>query len=167
MCCSYSEQQKKDVTNLTQEQKQLIEKIGIYHEQQGFPPVVGRIMGLLYVSDRPHLSFEEIIDTLNISKSATSNALNLLLQMRLIEYTTFSGDRKRYFSALLEKWHQEVVDKMGSILAFSSLLRKANELRGDSNPGMNEKVLERIEFMEFLSREVPLLLEKWRKERKK
>ncbi|MGV3539915.1 MAG: GbsR/MarR family transcriptional regulator [Rufibacter sp.] len=154
------------MTNLTQEQKQLIEKIGIYHEQQGFPPVVGRIMGLLYVSDRPYLSFEEIIDTLNISKSAASNSLNLLLQMRVLEYTTFPGDRKRYFSALLENWHQEVVNKMNSILAFSNLLRQANELRGNLNPDMNEKVLERIEFMEFLSQQVPILLEKWRKERK-
>jgi DNA-binding transcriptional regulator GbsR (MarR family) len=153
------------VAELTQEQKHLIEKMGIYHEQQGFPPVTGRIMGLLYVSDRPHLSFEEIVETLNISKSATSNALQLLQQMRLIEYTTYPGDRKRYFGALLDNWHEEVVNKMESILAFSKLLRQANELRGYVNPEMNEKVLERIEFMEFLSREVPALMQKWLKER--
>ena len=155
------------MAQLTPEQKQLIEKMGIYHEQQGFPPVTGRIMGLLYVTDRLHLSFEEITETLNISKSATSNALHLLQQMRLIEYTTYPGDRKRYFGALLECWHDEVVNKMESILAFSKLLRQANDLRGDSNPDMNHKVLERIEFMEFLSQEVPMLLEKWRKERQK
>ncbi|ALJ00018.1 GbsR/MarR family transcriptional regulator [Rufibacter tibetensis] len=154
------------MANLSQEQKQLIETIGIYHEQQGFPPVVGRIMGLLFVSDQTHLSFEEIIDTLNISKSATSNALNLLLQLRLIEYTTFPGDRKRYFSALLDNWQQEVVNKMNSVLAFSKLLRQANELRGNKNPEMSKKVLDRIEFMEFLSAEVPVLLEKWLKNRK-
>ncbi|WP_181303982.1 MarR family transcriptional regulator [Rufibacter sp. XAAS-G3-1] len=153
------------MAQLTQEQRQLIEKMGIYHEQQGFPPVTGRIMGLLYVSDRPHLSFEEIVETLNISKSAASNALQLLQQMHLIEYTTYSGDRKRYFGALLENWHEEVVNKMGSVLGFSKLLRQANELRGDVNPEMNERVLERIEFMEFLSREVPALLQKWLKER--
>lgn len=122
-------------------------------------------MGLLYVSDRPHLSFEEIVESLNISKSATSNALQLLQQMRLIEYTTYSGDRKRYFGALLENWHEEVLNKMESILAFSKLLRQANELRGQLNPEMNERVLERIEFLEFLSREVPALMHKWLKER--
>nr|WP_242693192.1 MarR family transcriptional regulator [Sabulibacter ruber] len=143
----------------------MIEKIGIYHEQQGFPPATGRIIGLLYVSDRPHLSFEEIIDTLNISKSAASNALNLLLQMHLIEYITFPGDRKRYFGALLENWHEEVINKMDSILAFSKLLKQTNELRGNANPDMNQKVLERIEFLEFLSKEVPALLQKWIKER--
>ncbi|WP_205499955.1 GbsR/MarR family transcriptional regulator [Rufibacter psychrotolerans] len=153
------------MAQLTQEQKHLIEKIGIYHEQQGLPPVVGRIMGLLYVSDRPHLSFEEIVDTLNISKSAASNALNLLLQMRLLEYTTYPGDRKRYFGALMDNWYEEVINKMESILGFSKLLRQANDLRGNSNPAMHEKVLERIEFMEFLSQEVPMLLEKWRQGR--
>jgi DNA-binding transcriptional regulator GbsR (MarR family) len=154
------------VAELTQEQKQLIEKMGIYHEQQGFPPVTGRIMGLLYVSDRPHLSFEEIVETLNISKSATSNALQLLQQMRLIDYTTYPGDRKRYFGALLECWHDEVVSKMESILGFSKLLRQANELRGNANPEMNKNVLERIDFMEFLSKEVPALLQRWMRERK-
>lgn len=151
------------MTNLTPEQKQLIEKIGIYHEQQGFPPVTGRIMGLLYVSDQPHLSFEEIIDTLAISKSAASNALNLLLQVRLLEYTTYPGDRKRYFGALLENWHEEVINKMEAILGFSKLLRHANQMRGNKNLDMNQKIAERIDFMEFLSEEVPMLLEKWRK----
>ncbi|WP_210465814.1 MULTISPECIES: GbsR/MarR family transcriptional regulator [Rufibacter] len=155
------------VAQLTEEQRQLIEKIGIFHEQQGFPPATGRIMGLLFVSDKPGLSFEEILETLNISKSATSNALNMLLQMRVIEYTTFPGDRKRYFSVLLDNWHQEVINKMESILGFSKLLRQANELRGNVNPEMNEKVLERIEFMEFLSKEVPALMQKWLKERQK
>ncbi|MBC3539361.1 GbsR/MarR family transcriptional regulator [Rufibacter sediminis] len=154
------------VAELTQEQRQLIEKMGIYHEQQGFPPVTGRIMGLLYVTDRLHLSFEEIVETLHISKSATSNALQLLQQMHLIEYTTYSGDRKRYFGALLENWHEEVLNKMESILGLSKLLRQANELRGDANPTMNQKVTERIEFMEFLSREVPALMYKWLQVRK-
>lgn len=154
------------MANLNPEQKKLIEKIGIYHEQQGFPPATGRIMGLLYVCDRPHLTFEEITDTLGLSKSATSNALNLLLQVRLVEYTTFSGDRKRYFGALLENWHEEVINKMESILGFSKLLRQTNELRGDTNPDMNKKVLERIEFMEYLSKEVPALMEEWLKNRK-
>jgi DNA-binding transcriptional regulator GbsR (MarR family) len=155
------------VLQLTNEQKQLIEKIGIYYEQQGFSPVVGRIMGLLLVSERSNLTFEEIVETLNVSKSATSNSLTLLLQMHLIEYTTYSGDRKRYFGALLENWHEEVVNKMESILAFSKLLRQANELRGDGNPEMNGKVLERIQFMEFLSKEVPALMQKWLQDRRK
>jgi len=85
--------------------------------------------------------------------------------MRLLEYTTYPGDRKRYFGALLENWHDEVINKMESILGFSKLLRQANELRGDANPAMNKKVTDRIEFMEFLSQEVPMLLEKWRETR--
>jgi DNA-binding transcriptional regulator GbsR (MarR family) len=155
------------VAQLSEEQRKLIEKIGIFHEQQGFPPATGRIMGLLYVTDRPYLSFEEILETLNISKSATSNALNMLLQMRLIEYTTYPGDRKRYFGALLENWHQEVVNKMEQVLSFSKLVRQCNELRGNSNPEMNKLMEDRVEFMEYLSQEVPKLMETWLKNRKK
>ena len=152
---------------LSAEQKQLIEQIGIFHEQQGFQPVAGRIMGLLFVSDQPRLTFEEIMEILGISKSATSNALTLLQQMHSVEYTTFSGDRKRYFFACRDNWPQEVIRKMGEVLGLSKLLRKALELQKNATPEDKALLLERIEFMEFLSAEVPSLMEKWLKERKK
>ena len=82
---------------LTEKQKVLIEKIGIVTEREGMQPAAARIIGLLYVADNPELTFDEILGALRISKSAASNALNLLLQTNRIEYTTFSGDRKRYF----------------------------------------------------------------------
>ncbi len=152
---------------LSAEQKQLIEQIGIFHEQQGLQPVAGRIMGLLFVSDRPRLTFEEIMETLGISKSATSNALTLLQQMHAVEYTTFTGDRKRYFYATRENWPQEVIRKMGEVLGLSKLLRKALELQKNATAEDKALLLERIEFMEFLSSEVPALMEKWLSARKK
>lgn len=150
---------------LTEEQQQLIQKISDFHESQGFQPVVGRIMGLLYVSSRSNLTFDEIREVLNISKSATSNALNHLLEAGLIEYSTFPGDRKRYFHAYVEDFKQGVISKMNSFLSLSKLLREAIQLNKNSSEEGNAKLLERIEFMEFLSTQVPVLLEQWQKNR--
>lgn len=151
---------------LSQEQRQLIEQIGIFYEQHGMQPVAGRVMGLLLVSEEPKLSFEEIMEALGISKSATSNTLTLLQQVEAVDYTTFPGDRKRYFFARLSNWQQEVLRRMDGILSLSKLLRQALKLRKHSTPE-GEQLLERIEFLEYLSQEIPVLLEKWTKERKK
>lgn len=61
---------------LTDHQKQLIEELSILYEQNHLTPVMARILAFLIVSDQPELAFDQIRETLNISKSAASNALN-------------------------------------------------------------------------------------------
>ena len=81
---------------LSQKQIELIEKIGIYFEQN-MPPAAARILALLIVADNEAFSFDRIRETLNLSKSATSNGINFLLSVNKIDYLTKSGDRKKVF----------------------------------------------------------------------
>lgn len=60
-------------------QDQLIDRFGNYFESIGFQPIAGRIIGLLAVSDREELSFDEIIDRLKISKGSASVVLRKLV----------------------------------------------------------------------------------------
>ena len=83
-----------------QKQDELIEKIGVHFEKEGLQPVAARILSLLTVSDKEEQTFDEIRDTLKISKSAASNGINLLLKINSIEYITKLGDRKRYFKTV-------------------------------------------------------------------
>lgn len=80
-----------------QKQKELIERIGMYNEKDGYQPVTARILGLLIVTDKEEYTFDEIVHEMQISKSTASNALKILELRRVIEYVTYPGDRKRYF----------------------------------------------------------------------
>jgi len=80
-----------------EKQKELIEAIGQHMERQGYPPVAGRILGLLIVMDKEEYTFDEIVEEMQISKSSASNALKNLELRNAIEYVTYPGDRKRYF----------------------------------------------------------------------
>jgi DNA-binding transcriptional regulator GbsR (MarR family) len=146
---------------LSDKQKALIEKIGIYHENNGMQPAVARIMGLLFVSDQPQLTFDEISEALNLSKSATSNALNLLLQTGQIEYTTFSGERKRYFKLKISNWREGFTRKIDQMISFRESLLEAMELKADKNCSSSQSISELIGFLDFLSQEMPNLLDKW------
>ncbi len=151
---------------LTEKQKVLIEKIGIATEKEGMQPAAARIIGLLYVADNPELTFEEILNALRISKSAASNALNLLLQTNRIEYTTFSGDRKRYFHLKVTNWREGFAKKMEDMTSFSQLLKEVLKERNPETKEFNRNLAELADFLTYINNQLPGLLESWDKSRK-
>lgn len=150
---------------LTRQQQELIEKIGVFYEREGRQPVCGRILGLLLVSDRPELTFDEVRELLQISKSATSNALNLLLQTGTVEYITYSGDRKRYFRLKKSSLLEGFTEKFNKIIGIKEILKEVLASRSNKTQDFNCGLQEYIDFMEFMEQEIPLLLEKWKVKR--
>jgi hypothetical protein len=47
--------------NNIKKQKELIEKIGVIYEKAGHTPIAGRVAGLLFLSEPPYKSFEQIV----------------------------------------------------------------------------------------------------------
>jgi len=145
---------------LSQKQIELIEKIGIYFEQ-GMPPASARILALLIVGEREAFSFENIRESLNLSKSATSNGINFLLSFKKIEYFTKSGERKRYFkwspTNTINHFKEGIENVLGlSVLFEATLKQKKNK---DS---FNTKMLgELTDLMNFLHNEMPAIYKKW------
>lgn len=80
------------------EQEQLIEVIGLgIEERLNLSPIASRIYSLLILSSYDGLTFEEIRDVIQASKSSTSININVLSQLDYINFYTKPGDRKRYF----------------------------------------------------------------------
>ncbi len=150
---------------LSEEQKQLIEELGVLREQEGMQPAASRISSLLLVSDRTELTFDEIREALNLSKSATSNAINALLSASNIEYITKPGDRKRYFRTMVASWETEVKRRMESGLKGKALLIKVLEQRPPETAEFNNKLREVIEFIDYMQKELPLLMQRWNENR--
>ncbi|EMR02312.1 GbsR/MarR family transcriptional regulator [Cesiribacter andamanensis] len=150
---------------LTEPQQQLIEQIGVALECKGERPAAARIIGLLLVADRPALSFEEISDALQMSKSAISNALTFLQQARQLEYITHSGDRKRYFRLRVQDWQESLLRQVQEITSFSQLLHQVLVVRPATTPAYNQQLLEISSFMEYVSSHLPQLLLEWKKKK--
>ena len=151
---------------LSQRKKELIEKIGIMQEKTGMQPAAGRIVGLLYVAGKPELTFDEIREGLCISKSATSNALNLLQQLNRLDYITYNGDRRRYFRLKLDRWRELVTNEIDGITNFSEILQEVVAERTNDTPEYNQNILEVADFLKYLHGELPKLLQQWEENRK-
>lgn len=149
---------------LTEEQKKLVEKTGLMHESEGFPPAVSRVMALLIVCDRIELTFDEIRETLNLSKSATSNAINLAMKLDRITYLTRCGERKRYFRSNIAQWQDKVMKDYRKKMQTAILLREIIKQRPADTIEFNQSISRLASFIEYMVAELPRLYEQWEKQ---
>jgi DNA-binding transcriptional regulator GbsR (MarR family) len=155
-----------DIVKLTAEQKTLIEKLGVISENSGMQPAAARVLALLLVSDVPELTFDQIRETLNISKSAASNAINLLITTGRLEYISKLGDRKRYFKTRLPHWQEDMKKHLAQFGQVTMILRDVLKQRPKSTPEFNRSLKDVIDFLEFLQRELPGIYKRWEAKRK-
>lgn len=150
-----------------QNAKQLIEKIGVQSEKAGLTPAVGRIFAYLMIADPPEKSFEEIYQYLQMSKSAVSNGLNVLLQHGLIDYITHTGDRKRYFHINTKGWMEQTKKQIEGQEQLQPLIKEVLKSRSNKYPEFNKALEEIIAFHDFMREEIKNAIKKWEKKHKK
>ena len=153
------------MSNLTAKQKELIEKMGVFQEKAGMPPTESRIVALLLVSDKTELTFDEIREELNVSKSAVSNALNTLLLLNKIEYITKPGDRKRYFKSNLSNFQNNAEEGLLKMLKVSEIMKEIHEIRTSETPDFNKDLADVIDFIEYMQKELVVIFEQWKSNR--
>lgn len=146
---------------ITEEQLQLVEKLGVMLEGPGVQPAAARVLALLLVSDKLELTFDDIREALNLSKSATSNALNLMAYADKLEYFTKPGDRKRYFRSRINCWKDGVAEKFNEFGELKLILNEVLDQRSKDTPEFNANLSALIDLFEFLGKELPSLFEKW------
>ena len=138
--------------SLTAEQADLVERIGVLHDRLGFSPAPGRVLGLLLVSPRPELTFDEIRQALKLSKGSTSAAINLLLNLGSIEYRTRPGERKRFFRKAYGNWEASFIARIDAYLELRRLLEEARGLHEETPERSGAELQRMIDFLGFLEK---------------
>lgn len=82
---------------LRREKMDLIEEMGVLFEKENFAPLAARIFATVILTGKQGITFEELVNDLNTSKSTVSTHLEHLQVTNRILYFTKPGDRKRYF----------------------------------------------------------------------
>jgi len=124
---------------------ELIEETGRIFEKFGMTPIQGRIVAYFTLCDPPEKTFDELVKYFKASKSSVSNSLNFLLQNRIIDYKTYSADRKRYFyitDAFFRVYFRKILENVEELK--DQALRIVS-MRSPEHPGVSEKILRWIE----------------------
>lgn len=146
---------------LSQAQLDLIERFGVLYDQKGVRPAAGRIVGLLWVAPEGELTFDEIREALQLSKSATSTSLAFLQGIGSVTYRTRPGDRRRYFRKDLTDWEARFHEESLKFLEVRHLLSEAVELRRGKNLELDDATDGIVEFLEVLAEAVESAFDRW------
>jgi len=149
--------------NLTDKQKELIESFGVVQEQMGLSPASARVNALLTVADSVELTFDQIREALQLSKSATSNAINSLLVLKRIGYKTKPGDRKRYFYSKLGQWQNSFIESMEGLTGYNQVIKDILNNRDKKTKEFNGQLKDFTEFLDYYQKESIKLIKNWKK----
>lgn len=149
------------MTNIAEKQQQ-VEKMGIFFEKLGYSPMAGRVFALLLIAEPPYMDFYAIQDFMKASKSSISNALKILSQSGIVDYITFSGDRKRYFRVNTKNWFEILKEREQKGTEWIGMLDEVMEIRADSKDlAFNENLEKIIDFQVYMTKGMQELIEKW------
>lgn len=139
--------------NLNIQKNQLIEKLGVKIEKfNKLAPVAARIFATLILSEKKGITFEELVQDLNASKSSISTNLEHLQSLNKISYITHPGDRKRYFiihpnlmlniiDEMIEKWNNEKIIHLDIIDYKEKLKKNKGKYESDCDIEFNKDFL--------------------------
>ncbi len=159
------EKSKSHAVPLSEKQFELLERLSNFGCGQGIQPAAASITALLMISDKTELTFDEIRETLNLSKSATSNGINQLLIAERIGFITRTGDRKRYFKSNVASWKESFGSQFQSLSKFCALLNEIKEIRTNETIEFNKSIEDLSSFITYLLEEIPKIYQKWETKR--
>jgi DNA-binding transcriptional regulator GbsR (MarR family) len=122
-----------------------VEETGKVFEKFGLTPIQGRIVSYFILSDPPEKTFDELVVYFKASKSSVSNSLSFLLQNKIINYKTYSSDRKRYFfitDSFFRVYFKKVLE---NVVELKDYAYRAVSMRTPEYPEASKTILKWIE----------------------
>src|SRR5690606_33768165 len=121
-------------------------------------PLAARIYATLLISSNEGLTFDEIMDIVQASKSTVSNNLNILVQLNYVEYFTRPGNRKRYFKTS-EFYVKNALEQYMALLNKElEIINRVDTYNKENNPEkFNHEQSIRTLFRDYLNEERDLI----------
>ena len=142
-----------------------VEHIALFYEDGGLPRIAGRILGWLLVCEPPWRSAPELAEELQISKGSVSTMTRLLMEYGLLERIAQPGERATFFRVNHDGFERVFAKQLLTAAAGRELIDEGLELLHDEPRERLARLKGLKALYAFFEREMPRLLEAWRKER--
>lgn len=148
--------------NNIEKKRIMVERMGIFFEKRGLTPVHGRVFAFLLLAEPPHKDFNAIHEFTQASRSTVNNALRKLMSENLVDYKTFSGDRKRYFQINVNGWIEATKLKIQDVVTLKDIVENALKERDKTkHKEFNQQLQQLIQFHEELAITLDNFIKKW------
>jgi hypothetical protein len=108
-----------------------VERVAIFWtEQSGLPPITGRIVGWLMISDPAEQSAGDIANAISASRASLTSSMRLLCAIGLVTSLRRPGQRTVYYQMDDSAWERTVRRRIASMASFREVTRDGLALLG-------------------------------------
>ncbi|MEZ5063316.1 MAG: MarR family transcriptional regulator [bacterium] len=146
---------------LPSELAHFVEEMALRYEDEGFPPMAGRLAGWLLVCEPSWQTAAELAEVLDASPASISTMTRMLIRCGLIERVAIPGQRVNGFRIKPGAAQSVMSGWLAKTTRMRQLLEHGLELvEGDPND-RSDRLREQLEFHRFIEQALPPLLERW------
>lgn len=138
-----------------------IERFAVALSEAGFPRMPARVFAGLLATDSGRLTAADLAELLQVSPAAVSGAVRYLDQVNLASREREPGSRRDYYRVHDDVWYEAIARRDQVLARWERSLREGIEVLGRGTAA-GARMAETLAFFEFLQKELPLLLRKWR-----
>ncbi|HEX6140706.1 MAG TPA: MarR family transcriptional regulator [Candidatus Limnocylindria bacterium] len=150
---------------MTDEEGEFVEAMGQFLAGYGMTPMAGRLWGYLLICDPPEQTAEQVARALHASRGAISGTVRLLEPIGFLRRSRRRGDRREYLSTPPGTF-MAFVGNAGAIYGrLRQIIEQGLDASSGRPPPLRERLEEAHEFVAYIEREMPALLERFVKER--
>jgi DNA-binding transcriptional regulator GbsR (MarR family) len=159
----------KTLKDIEDRKKDIIERYGLFMEKsEKFAPISARIFSTLLLAERKGATFDDLVNFLGASKSTISTNLQRLSNMKVVDYYTKPGDRKKYFHLSPIGFISFLEEDISKFRAEKTLVKEVIEFKKTANkiiddPNLRFESPENNPFFDYLTSSI-LSLEKLKKQ---
>ena len=156
------------MTQVTERDQQavvrFIERFASAFAESGMPRMPSRVFVALLADDHGTLTAAELADLLQVSPAAISGAVRYLTQVNLVSRERETGSRRDVFRVYDDIWYEAIFRRDQMMARWEGPLKEGISVLGDATPA-GRRIAETLAFFEFVHREIPGMLERWRAHR--
>lgn len=131
-----------------------------YARRFSFPPMVGRLIGYLAVSDPPNPTIGELAEALLASRSAIAGAVKTLESIHVVRRSRVAGERMDRVQIDLSSPQSMGMD-VSEYEEMLELAREGLDVLRDAPAERRAALLEMAAFAEFLLEQMPKFQTEW------
>ncbi|HJQ45662.1 MAG TPA: MarR family transcriptional regulator [Amycolatopsis sp.] len=139
-----------------------VEKFAVLLNNAGMARMPARVFSATLASTSGRLTASELAETLQISPAAVSGAVRYLVQVGFLQRGREPGEKRDHFAFDLG-WYEVVSQKDRAYRDLALVIDEGIEAVG-ADTEVGRRLLETRDFYDYLAKEMPLLLARWRGE---
>lgn len=140
------------------------ERLALALAEGGLQRMTARVLAALLFTEQETITAGEIAEALTISSGSVSTALKSLTSIGLIERVPAPGSRREHFRIREGAWATLMSNQNAVVTVMRDAAEQGIAATGPDSPA-GRRLAEMRDFYDYLWREMPALIERWRADR--